>query len=238
MATEPDPNRPAPGALALVQEFLNTQVTEPSQAELELAEQMRREHARGLTQATIAAQHGVSQQLVSAVLRGKRLNDPSELHLGSPAAAAEWLRAHGWFRNGEQLATADHQRLVDLHAGLLAMTLANNGGPLGAEARAALARAARPATIRVGIGETGNIELRHPERGADAAIGALLLAVHEGQADGTWQRLKACPADHCQHVFYDTSRNRTATWCSMAICGNRTKVRAYQQRRRGAEADN
>jgi hypothetical protein len=47
---------------------------------------------------------------------------------------------------------------------------------------------------------------------------------------GTWERLKVCRADDCQWAFYDTSRNRSRTWCSMSDCGNRAKARAYRAR--------
>ena len=43
-----------------------------------------------------------------------------------------------------------------------------------------------------------------------------------------WERLKACP--QCGWSFYDYSRNRSATWCSMSLCGNRLKTRAYRRR--------
>src|SRR5256885_5523159 len=43
--------------------------------------------------------------------------------------------------------------------------------------------------------------------------------------DGTWARLKACRNDQCQKAFYDTSKNRSGAWCSMAGCGSRLKDR-------------
>jgi predicted RNA-binding Zn ribbon-like protein len=49
--------------------------------------------------------------------------------------------------------------------------------------------------------------------------------------DGTWTRLKACRNTACRYVFYDYSKNRSGTWCTMAICGNRLKTRKYRQRR-------
>jgi predicted RNA-binding Zn ribbon-like protein len=49
-------------------------------------------------------------------------------------------------------------------------------------------------------------------------------------AAGTWGRLRACPT--CQWAFYDTSRNRSSRWCDMAVCGNRAKQHAFNQRRR------
>jgi predicted RNA-binding Zn ribbon-like protein len=53
--------------------------------------------------------------------------------------------------------------------------------------------------------------------------------------DGSWSRLKACRNHGCRWAFYDYSRNRSASWCSMQLCGNRTKTRTYR-RRRGATA--
>ena len=62
-----------------------------------------------------------------------------------------------------------------------------------------------------------------------------LTIVHEADREGQWIRLKVCPADDCQWAFYDRSRNRSATWCDMKVCGNRHKVREYRERRlRGA----
>jgi predicted RNA-binding Zn ribbon-like protein len=42
--------------------------------------------------------------------------------------------------------------------------------------------------------------------------------------------LKACPADDCQYAFYDRSRNHSAVWCDMKVCGNRAKVRQFRTR--------
>ncbi|HEV2869799.1 MAG TPA: CGNR zinc finger domain-containing protein, partial [Actinomycetota bacterium] len=30
--------------------------------------------------------------------------------------------------------------------------------------------------------------------------------------------------------FYDHSTNRSGTWCTMSVCGNRRKARAYRRR--------
>jgi len=54
---------------------------------------------------------------------------------------------------------------------------------------------------------------------------------YESMVAGTWSRLKVCPADDCQWAFYDHSKNRSGTWCSMKVCGNRAKVRRYRERR-------
>jgi predicted RNA-binding Zn ribbon-like protein len=43
-------------------------------------------------------------------------------------------------------------------------------------------------------------------------------------------RIRKCP--HCVLHFYDTSKKGTRVWCSMNLCGNRSKVAAYAGRQR------
>ena len=63
--------------------------------------------------------------------------------------------------------------------------------------------------------------------GVDRPIGELLMSVTAAMTAGNWNRLKVCANDACQRAFYDSSRNRSGRWCSMATCGNRMKGRAY-----------
>ena len=70
-------------------------------------------------------------------------------------------------------------------------------------------------------------------RGAPAALAAVLAASTRSRILGSWSRLKICPADDCRWAFYDESRNRSRRWCSMEVCGNRSKVRAFRDRTEG-----
>ncbi len=64
------------------------------------------------------------------------------------------------------------------------------------------------------------------EDGLEQVLGAVArLAVR-----GELPRVKICPADDCRWAFYDTSRNSSRQWCSMAVCGNRAKARAHRAR--------
>ncbi|MGE6786452.1 CGNR zinc finger domain-containing protein [Ensifer adhaerens] len=58
-----------------------------------------------------------------------------------------------------------------------------------------------------------------------AAQSALTLA-----ANPEPDRLKICP--HCGWLFLDRSRNRSRTWCDMAVCGNRNKAKRHYHRNR------
>ena len=64
-------------------------------------------------------------------------------------------------------------------------------------------------------------------------LGSQLLAIaFQSQIEGTWPRLKLCRNPDCRWAFYDSSRNRSGSWCRMGQCGNRLKNRAYRERRR------
>ncbi|TPQ18530.1 CGNR zinc finger domain-containing protein [Streptomyces sporangiiformans] len=43
-------------------------------------------------------------------------------------------------------------------------------------------------------------------------------------------RVRACAHEACILHFFDTSRNGTRRWCSMAVCGNRAKVSRHYAR--------
>jgi hypothetical protein len=67
--------------------------------------------------------------------------------------------------------------------------------------------------------------------GSDAA-GVVLAASARMAVLGDWERVKICAAEECRWAFFDRSRNRSRTWCSMRVCGNRTKARNWRERAR------
>jgi predicted RNA-binding Zn ribbon-like protein len=91
---------------------------------------------------------------------------------------------------------------------------------------------ARDARLGVAVDDLGETALEPADRGVDGAVAVLLGILHEAQLTGAWSRMKGCR--QCQYAFFDRSKNRSAAWCAMSICGNRTKNRAYYRRRRSA----
>ena len=123
-----------------------------------------------------------------------------------------------------RLPARDRRRAAELREALRALVLANNGRPLETGARDVLNRAA--ARVRVEVTDDGSPTIAADGDALDEVVAIALRAM----LDGTWQRLKACR--NCRWCFYDYSPNRSATWCSMQLCGNRTKTRAYRRRQR------
>jgi predicted RNA-binding Zn ribbon-like protein len=116
------------------------------------------------------------------------------------------------------------ERARALREALRALVLANNGATLDRPALELVNAVAARLPLQLATdGSLGVATARDALDGVVAiALGAML--------DGSWPRLKACR--NCCWSFYDYSPNRSATWCSMQLCGNRTKTRAYRSRRR------
>lgn len=76
------------------------------------------------------------------------------------------------------------------------------------------------------LGKRKRFELRHP----DDLLAPIVDAAAEMLSDFKPARLRKC--ESCVLHFYDTSKNGTRRWCSMQICGNRSKVAAYAERNR------
>lgn len=82
-------------------------------------------------------------------------------------------------------------------------------------------------------------QLRANEIMVGRATAVTALAADFADFAGSFEaeRLRHCSNPECSLVFYDTARNATRRWCSMALCGNRHKVRSHRARRSGPAAE-
>jgi len=138
----------------------------------------------------------------------------------------DWLGT--WFaERGADVAEPELERARVVREALRELLFANNGDAGSGDPRSVLAGAAEAAKL--------TIDFRRPELvarapGAEGLVGRVLVVSFMAMVDGTWPRLKSCRNQHCRWAFYDYSKNRSASWCSMQLCGNRTKTRAYRAR--------
>jgi predicted RNA-binding Zn ribbon-like protein len=140
--------------------------------------------------------------------------------LGTPEKATAWLRDKALIEDA--VSEAEAARLRDLREALRSLLVTPSP-----ERFRALASGAE---LTVAVDADGRTALEPAHGGVDGAVATLLGILHEAQISGDWGRMKACRC--CEYAFFDRSKNRSATWCSMSICGNRTKNRAYYRRRR------
>jgi predicted RNA-binding Zn ribbon-like protein len=146
----------------------------------------------------------------------------------SADAYGAWLAGRGF---GARVTDTDLDRAIELREALRAVCLANHDGADAPRATATLDRIARAVAPRAALapGLAGGT-LDPGGDGPDAACALVLGIVFAARLDGSFVRLKACPHAHCGWAFYDASRNRSGQWCSMRICGNRTKGEAFRRR--------
>jgi predicted RNA-binding Zn ribbon-like protein len=128
--------------------------------------------------------------------------------LGDDFACARWLRDHGLPPAGVDATTA--REIRD------ALRAALDG--------AALPMPAIPVSVVLDDGS--------PELASTHALGGLLVTAARLAVEDRWRRIKLCDLHTCRYAFYDGSRNRSAKWCSMRVCGNREKTRAFRSRQR------
>ena len=171
-------------------------------------------------------------ELVRSFVNTVDLEDGTD-RLASADEFGGWLHDRGLVAADQTIADDDVALARDLRRALRAELAAHHGDrarTADPEAEAALDRlaAALPVRIRPSTGA-----LEPVAGGPRGALTRVLASRHDLVRAGAWERLKVCPDDTCGWAFYDESRNRSRRWCSMNVCGNREKVRAYRDRLSG-----
>jgi len=151
--------------------------------------------------------------------------------LREPAQLAAWFATHGLMPVSVSDSDASTRQATGVREAIRELILANSGFAPDPSAETILRQAWKEARPMVVVDDRG-AQLVPEVSGVAGNLGILLIAMYEATANGTWRRLKACRDEGCQRAFYDTSKNHSGKWCSMARCGNRAKVRRYRERRR------
>jgi predicted RNA-binding Zn ribbon-like protein len=150
--------------------------------------------------------------------------------IATATGLGHWLAEHGFVHAKVKPTGAELDRAKALREALRNMTLANGGHALQVGAVDDLNAAAREAGLHVSFDKHGRPTLSATTSGVPGALGDLIAIVFRAMNEGTWARLKACPRATCLYAFYDSSKNKSGTWCSMAVCGNREKAKEFRRR--------
>lgn len=152
--------------------------------------------------------------------------------LAAPAQLPAWLADRGLLRPGSRITTEDHGLGLRLRDGIREELGAHTGDTpdprlLHAADEALhhlpLVAALRPGAKAALVPAPGLTPARQ-------ALAAIAIAWTELAVTGEAARLKRCAEHACAWVFWDSSKNRSRRWCSMRVCGNRTKARRYATR--------
>jgi predicted RNA-binding Zn ribbon-like protein len=161
------------------------------------------------------------------------LNREAEIELFADAASLRrWLRQRALIGAADTVTERDLRDAVELREAIRAILLSHNGESIPSEVRGIFDRYGSDAPLGGQVTEGGMVSLAPVRAGVPGAWAELFAIMAHASADGTWSRLKACRDDRCNWVFYDNSKNRTGHWCSMQLCGSRSKMRRYRERNR------
>jgi len=156
-------------------------------------------------------------------------------NLANPADLARWCRARGVEVADAGVTDADVTLARDVREGVRAALAPHNDStrPEDAAALRRLEEIAPGLELRVTLtGVPGLVSVRPGVREALARV----LAGPVLAGERAWSRLKVCRDPRCRTAFYDSSRNGSGVWCSMAVCGAANKQRAFVERRRARTA--
>jgi predicted RNA-binding Zn ribbon-like protein len=156
--------------------------------------------------------------------------------LATPAALARWLAAEGLLEPGSEAGEADLRDCLDLRGGIReALSVTGRPDPH---------RLSRANSLLAGVPLLAHLDRttdpEHPPGPvlvpdpalppARRAWAELALAWVRLVLTGQVERLRRCAEHTCGEVFWDGSKNRSRRWCSMRVCGNRTKARKHSAR--------
>ena len=166
--------------------------------------------------------------LVHAFLNTWHADGPRE-RLESPERLRDWLVKRSLLAPAARVSVAEFEGVRRLRDGLRRLIGTPADGVAAAELEA-INRLGRKMPLVVQFDAAGNPRLEPGGSGVQIAVARILAGIAAGRIEGTWPRLKLCRNVGCQRIFYDTSKNHSAIWCSSQICGNRMHARAHRAR--------
>ncbi len=173
-----------------------------------------------------------SLRLVQALVNTLNAESGQDL-LASADDAARWIAAAGLLPAGSPLGGAQQRALVELREAIRQVLSTHTHHAQDAEAASRLTMALSCCRLAPAVRPDGGVRLICSDHDPFArVVGQIAVVIAEAAGAGTWGRLKSCPGRLCGWAFYDRSASCRSRWCSMELCGSRSKMRAYRGRAR------
>jgi len=150
--------------------------------------------------------------------------------LDSRSSLEAWLKEVGLVAKVPASSKNGLDRATELREAIRDLLARRNHGRVTPVVASRFERAAGSLGFRVTASTAGDFQLLATSTGLGKALGAIVAVLIRSDANGSLDRLKVCANDECRWVYWDGSRNRSGRWCTMALCGNRLKGRAFRQR--------
>jgi predicted RNA-binding Zn ribbon-like protein len=173
-----------------------------------------------------------SLRLVQALVNTLNAESGKDL-LASADDAARWVAAAGLLPAGSPVSGAEQRALVELREAIRQVLGTHTDRAVDAETASRLTVALSSCRLAPAAQPDGGVRLICSDNDPFArVVGQIAVVIAEAAVAGTWRRLKSCPGHRCGWAFYDRSASGRSRWCSMGVCGARSKMRVYRDRAR------
>ena len=160
-------------------------------------------------------------------------HDTEGVHVDPPAEMIRtFLVARGLLSDEERFTEDDREIYLGLRDAIRSFIVAGDGELIPPADAQILDRVSLGAGLHPHFHAATAPTLEPKGGGVMAAFGSVVAIAFLAAFDGSLEHLKLCAGEDCRSVFYDRSKNQSARWCSMSVCGNRAKVRAWRDRQR------
>jgi predicted RNA-binding Zn ribbon-like protein len=168
-------------------------------------------------------------RIVQAFLNSKDIEGGSD-EFSDPKALRAWLTKHGLLNMGSLVTRADLVQAVEFRESLRSVLASRDVPDPDEESLEILNHVVATTSLGVVFEASGAARLVPRIQDIAAAWARLVVIAYNSTVDDTWARLKICRNDRCRWAYYDHSRNRSGTWCTMKVCGAQEKARAFRRR--------
>jgi predicted RNA-binding Zn ribbon-like protein len=165
----------------------------------------------------------------AATLAARLKPSPREL-LVEPGDLARWLLAAQLTDTAPRVTPTDLRTARALRESIYSLALARSRRrALPEEARRQLNAVAAAESAAPQLGPEGLI---HLAGNAAALLSSIAREAITLLGNERAQRVRQCDGEGCALFFLDTSRSGERRWCSMAGCGNKSKIAEFRRRQR------
>lgn len=150
--------------------------------------------------------------------------------IDSAGKLKEWLVGLGLLDAGEPVNDEDVRLARHFRAATRGLCATNKGDELDSRTSETIDALNVIAPLQVTVQPGGALDIQPGGSGVARALSTFLALSYKATAEGEFRRFKTCQG--CGWSFYDESRNGSKKWCDMGLCGTRSKMRAYRERKK------
>jgi predicted RNA-binding Zn ribbon-like protein len=154
--------------------------------------------------------------------------------IDSPEKLRAWLVGLDLLAADVTVTDEDVRFARHFRAATRSLCSSHSGQPLDPRTTEIFDRLNAEAPLQVTVKPDRTLELGPGGTGVKRALSTILSLQYKAEADGDFNRFKTCKG--CGWPFFDESKNGSKVWCDMGLCGTRSKMKAYRERKKAGQA--